>query len=73
MPELLVELLIAKEHIELKKTMKAYAKVDLLILDEWLIRALTPDETLQWGTFVVLLGAKRRAQGAPGAAFAYFL
>ena len=36
---------IAKEHMELKKTMKAYEKVDLLILDEWLIRALTPNET----------------------------
>ena len=45
MPELLEELMIAKAHMELKKTMKAYAKVDLLILDEWLIRALTPDET----------------------------
>lgn len=37
--------MIAKEHMELKKTMKAYEKVDLLILDEWLIRCLTPDET----------------------------
>ena len=45
MPELLEELMIAKEHMELKKTMKAYEKVDLLILDEWLIRCLTPDET----------------------------
>ena len=45
MPELLEELLIAKEHMELKKTMKAYEKVDLLILDEWLIRTLAPSET----------------------------
>lgn len=45
MPELLEELMIAKEHMELKKTMKAYEKVDLLILDEWLIRCLTPAET----------------------------
>ena len=45
MPELLEELMIAKEHMELKKTMKAYEKVDLLILDEWLIRCLTPDDT----------------------------
>lgn len=45
MPELLEELIAAKEHMELKKTMKAYEKVDLLILDEWLIRCLTPDET----------------------------
>ena len=45
MPELLEELMIAKEHLELKKTMKAYEKVDLLIIDEWLIRCLTQDET----------------------------
>lgn len=45
MPELLEELMIAKEHLELKKTMKAYEKVDLLIIDEWLIRTLTPSET----------------------------
>ncbi len=45
MPELLEELLIAKEHLELKKTMKAYEKVDLLILDEWLLRCLTAEET----------------------------
>ena len=40
MPELLEELMIAKEHKELKKTMKAYEKIDLLILDEWLDRDL---------------------------------
>ena len=45
MPELLEELMIAREHKELKKTMKAYEKVDLLILDEWLIRCLVPEET----------------------------
>ena len=45
MPELLEELMIAKEHKELKKTIKAYEKVDLLILDEWLIRCLAPEET----------------------------
>ena len=45
MPELLEELMIAKENKELKKTMKAYEKVDLLILDEWLIRCLVPEET----------------------------
>lgn len=45
MPELLEELMIAREHKEMKKTMKAYEKVDLLILDEWLIRCLVPEET----------------------------
>lgn len=45
MPELLEELMIAKEHLELKKTMKAYEKIDLLIIDEWLIRCLTQEET----------------------------
>ena len=29
----------------LKKTLKAYRKVDLLILDEWLIRCLSPEES----------------------------
>ena len=45
MPELLEELMIAREHKELKTSMKAYEKVDLLILDEWLIRCLVPEET----------------------------
>ena len=45
MPELLDELCYAKATNELKKTIKAYQKVDLLILDEWLIRCLTPEES----------------------------
>ena len=45
MPELLDELCYAKATNELKKAIKAYQKVDLLILDEWLIRCLTPDES----------------------------
>ena len=30
---------------ELKKALTAYRKADLLILDEWLIRFLTPEES----------------------------
>lgn len=30
---------------ELKKAIKSYQKYDLLILDEWLIRCLTPQES----------------------------
>ena len=45
MPELLDELNVAKGCDDLKKTIKAYQKVDLLILDEWLIRTLTPQES----------------------------
>lgn len=45
MPELLDELNVAKGCGDLKKTIKAYQKVDLLILDEWLIRTLTPQES----------------------------
>ena len=45
MPELLDELCYAKANNEFKKVVKAYQKVDLLILDEWLIRCLTPDES----------------------------
>ncbi len=45
MPELLDELCYTKANNEFKKVVKAYQKVDLLILDEWLIRCLTPDES----------------------------
>ena len=45
MPELLDELCYAKANNEFKKTIRAYQKVDLLILDEWLIRCLTPEES----------------------------
>ena len=36
---------ITKSNNEFKKTVKAYRNVDLLILDEWLIRCLTPEES----------------------------
>ena len=45
MPELLDELCYAKANNEFKKVVKAYQKVDLLILDEWLIRCLNPEES----------------------------
>lgn len=45
MPELLDELNIARSGGELKKCLSNYKKVDLLILDEWLIRPLTPQES----------------------------
>lgn len=45
MPELLDELCYDKANNEFKKVDKAYQKVDLLILDEWLIRCLTPEES----------------------------
>ena len=45
MPELLDELNIARSNGSLKKLMKTYKKVELLILDEWLIRPLTPQES----------------------------
>ncbi len=45
MPELLDELDIAKANGDLRKVIAAYKKVDLLILGEWLIRCLTPNET----------------------------
>lgn len=44
MPELLDEITIARGSGELKKLLVAYKKVDLLILDEQLIRPLTPQE-----------------------------
>lgn len=45
MPELLDELKVAKGCGDLKKTVRAYRKADLLILDEWLIRTLTLQES----------------------------
>ncbi len=45
MPELLEELSIAKATGTLKETIRDYKKADLLILDEWLIRCLSPQET----------------------------
>ncbi len=45
MPELLDELNIAKATGDFRKAIKGYLKVDLLIIDEWLIRCLTPQET----------------------------
>ena len=44
LPELLDELALAKAAGEFKKTIRAYKKVDLLILDEWLLRCLSVDE-----------------------------
>ena len=45
MPELLDELSVAKANGEFAKVVKAYQKVDLLILDEWLIRKLSGTES----------------------------
>ena len=45
MPELLDELSIARSGGTLKKVLEAYKKKDLLILDEWLIRPLSPQES----------------------------
>ena len=45
MPELLDELSIARSGSTLKKVLESYKKKDLLILDEWLIRPLSPQES----------------------------
>ena len=45
MPELLDELSIARAEGQFKKAIKSYAKVDLLILDEWLLRRLSAQES----------------------------
>ncbi len=45
LPELLDEINVTKGCGDLKKLLKAYRKFDLLILDEWLIRPLTVQET----------------------------
>ena len=45
MPELFDELNMAKADGSFRKTINSYRKVDLLIIDEWLIRKLTQVET----------------------------
>ena len=45
MPELLDELSIARAEGQFRKVNKTYEKVDLLILDEWLLRRLTVQES----------------------------
>src|SRR5699024_1544654 len=45
LPELLEELNVAKGTGEFRKTIASYLKVDLLILDEWLIRPLVQQES----------------------------
>ena len=45
LPELLEELNVAKGTGEFRKTIRSYLKLDLLILDEWLIRPLEPQES----------------------------
>ena len=44
MPELLEELGIGKACGTLKKVLKEFTKVDLLIIDEWLLRCITSQE-----------------------------
>ena len=45
MPELLDDLNVAKSCGMFKKTIKSFQKMDLLILDEWLLRCLSPQES----------------------------
>ena len=45
MPELLNELNVAKGCGTFTKVVKSFQKIDLLILDEWLLRCLTPQES----------------------------
>jgi len=44
MPELLDEISVARSCNEVSKAIKNYQKYDLLIMDEWLIRSLKPQE-----------------------------
>lgn len=46
LPELLNDFAIAKGEGTLKKVIKAYQKVGLLILDEWLLKPLTTDQAM---------------------------
>lgn len=52
MPELLDELTIARAESQFRKVTKAYAKTDLLILDEWLMRPLSLQQS--YGLFEII-------------------
>jgi len=47
LPELLNDLVIAKGEGTYKKLIKAYQKVDLLVLDEWLLKPLSTDQAME--------------------------
>lgn len=47
LPELLNDLVIAKGEGTYKKLIKAYQKVDLLLIDEWLLKPLSTDQTME--------------------------
>lgn len=47
LPELLNDLVIAKGEGTYRKLIKAYQKVDLLILDEWLLKPLSTDQAME--------------------------
>jgi len=46
LPELLNDLIIARGEGTYKKVIKIYQKIDLLILDEWLLKQLTTQEAM---------------------------
>jgi DNA replication protein DnaC len=52
LPDLLEELAIARGEGIYQKVMKAYKKVDLLILDEWLLTSLRENEARDLLEFV---------------------
>lgn len=46
LPELLNELVVARGEGTFKKTIRAYQKVQLLIIDEWLLRTLSTEQAM---------------------------
>lgn len=60
LPELLDELTIARAENQFKKVVTAYSKFDLLIIDEWLIRCLSPQDSYH----VLEIIEKRTKHGA---------
>lgn len=47
LPELLNDLVIAKGEGNYKKVIRSYQKMDLLILDEWLLKPLSTDQAME--------------------------
>jgi DNA replication protein DnaC len=47
LPELLNDLVISKGEGNYKRMIKSYQKLDLLILDEWLLKTLSTDQAME--------------------------
>lgn len=59
LPELLNDLVIAKGEGTYKKLIRTYQKIDLLILDEWLLKPLSTDQAMELFEIIEARSRKR--------------